>query len=154
MVGSSFILFQKNGTRALLNVAQITYASDRDVRLTAENRTFYSEFLPEQEIAYIIEVEFTDTRPIKYLYDKKEERDEMLSKLITAFTPFITIDSPPGLPLTWPEVALQEPKSKAVYKRYTAEEIDHAMAMLKVREQTPPPTPKPPRKPRAKKGEE
>ncbi|GAB3730734.1 hypothetical protein GCM10027594_12750 [Hymenobacter agri] len=142
MVGSSFILLQKNGARALLNVAQITYVGDRDVRLTAENRDFYSEFLPEQEMAYIIEVEFANTRSIKYLYDKKEERDEMLDKLIAAFTPSITIDSPPGLPISWPEVAQQEPKSKAVYKNYTAEEIDHAMAMLRAtraQEQSPPP---------------
>jgi hypothetical protein len=156
MVGSPFILIDKNGQRGLLNTAQITYVSDKDVRLTPHNRAFYKEFSPEQEMAYTLVVEFTDSRPMNYLYDKKEERDAMLDKLIEALAPSLTIVSPPGLPMTWPEIAQQEPKPKIVYNGYTGEDIDHAMAMLHVlqaREQPQPtappvaPAPKPARKP-------
>jgi hypothetical protein len=143
MVGSPFILIDKNGSRGLLNTSQITFVSEKDIRLTPQNRAFYKEFPPEQEMIYLVVVEFTDTHPMNYLYDKKEERDAMLDKLIEAFAPSLTIVSPPGLPMTWPEIAQQEPKPKIV-NGYTGEDIDHAMAMLHVlqaREQPQPTAP-------------
>lgn len=171
MVGSSFILINKNGRRKLLNISRITALHNEDILLTAVTREVYWEFPPEQEMVYTIQIDLGGRQNFQYMFDKAEERDDLLNQLITAISPSAIIDSAPGLPATWADIARSgrpESKPKPVYDEngYTKEELDMAMtialAQIKsARESAPqrpapipePPTPKPSRKPRAKKGE-
>lgn len=115
MVGSQFILINKNGRRTLLNTAHVTAVYDVDVLLTAATRPILWEYSPEQEVAYIVRVEQPDG-PSNFLFTKKEERDEMLDKLIEAISPSTAIDCAPGLPHTWPELAYMAPTGKHRFK--------------------------------------
>ena len=83
MVGSSFIVVNKNGTRNLLNISQIVMASNEDVRLTEGNRKYrYDIFPPEQEMVYTIDLLLVGGRSFALLYDLKEERDAVLDQLL------------------------------------------------------------------------
>jgi hypothetical protein len=93
------------------------------------------------------------------MFTKKEERDEFFDKIIAAISPGAVIESAPGLPHTWPELARMGPPSRYVLdgKEYSTfdeywkaqDEKSHQEALAAVmaqRQATPapvPPTPKP-----------
>jgi hypothetical protein len=132
MVGSPFIVINKNGRRTLLNTAHLISAKAIDILLTDAVRHHYWEYPPEQEIGYMVRVEqpggYSD-----FMFTKEEERDELLDKLITAVSPSVTIDSAPGLPYTWPELTRMAPSGKYILdgKEYaTKDEYEQAREVL------------------------
>ena len=159
MVGSPFILINKNGRRTLLNTAQITSICGVELLLTDAERRIYWEYPPEQEMAYFVRVEQQEGF-LNFMFTDAAERDELLDRLIAAISPSIIIDSAPGLPHTWQELARMVPTPKYVVngKEYATkddeywkawDEWSHQEALAAVMAQSPtPPTPKPPRKPR------
>jgi hypothetical protein len=157
MVGSPFILINKNGRRTLLNTAQVTGANDVDVLLTDGFRRQYWQFPPDQEIGYLVHIDQPDG-PLDFMFTKKEERDEFFDKIIAAISPSAIIESAPGLPHTWPELARMGPPSRYILegKEYSTfeeywqarDELHHKEALAAVMAQSStPPTSKPPRKP-------
>jgi len=158
MVGSPFIVINKNGRRTLLNTAQITCVYNVEILLTNALRRIYWEYPPEQEMAYIVRVE-QQKGFLNFMFTDAAERDELLDKIIATISPSTTIDSPPGLPHTWQELAHMVPTPKYLVngKEYVTkdeywkawDEWSHQEALAAVMGQSPtPPTPKPPRKPR------
>lgn len=174
MVGSPFILINKNGKRTLLNTAQITTVSDHDILLTDAVRRVLWAFPAECEMAYMVRVEQADGA-MDFMFTKKEERDELLDKIIAAISPSAAINGAPGLPHTWPELARMGPPPRYVLegKEYTTFEeywkawqedshqkaLAHVNAMAQHRaaaadDISTPPTPKPLRKPYTRKPRE
>lgn len=165
MVGSPFILINKNGRRTLLNTAQITAVSDQNIVLTEAVRRIRWEFPPEQEVGYMVRVHQPDG-PLNFLFTNQEERDELLNQIIAAISPSVIIDSAPGLPHTWPELDRMSPIGRYILdgKEYaTKAEYDQArearahqagldaveaMGRSQAAPAPAPPTSKPPRKPR------
>ncbi|MVN78107.1 hypothetical protein GO988_17395 [Hymenobacter sp. HMF4947] len=120
MVSSPFILINKNGRRPLLNTAQITAVKDIDLLLTDALRRSFWQYPPEQEIVYLVRVEQPDGAT-DFLFTAEAERTECFDKLIAAISPSAVIDSAPGLPHTWPELARMVPTPK-----YTLEGKEYA----------------------------
>jgi hypothetical protein len=172
MVGSPFILINKNGRRTLLNTAQITAVSDQDILLTEAVRRVLWEFPSEYEVCYMVRIHQADG-PLNFLFTKQEERDELLNEIIAAISPSATINSAPGLPRTWAELDLMSPVGKYILngQEYTtkadyeqAKEAHYHQRALDAMEakrqsqttlqDTSPPTTKPPRKPYTRKPRE
>lgn len=160
MVGSSFILINKNGQRRLLNISRIVALHNEDILLKGVNREIYWEFPPEQEMIYTIQIDLGGRQKLQYMFDKAEDRDALLDQVIAAISPSMTIDSAPGMPIAWADIARSErPKTKPsiIPDDLTFEDLRSlAMAQLKyLREQAElasaaPASPKPPHVPRVK----
>jgi hypothetical protein len=173
MVGSAYILINKNGRRTLLNTAQITAVSDQDILLTDAVRRIIWEFPPEQEVCYMVRVHQPDG-PLNFMFVKQEERDELLNEIIAAISPSVTINSAPGLPRPWAELDLMVPAGKYIFNgqqyatraeyeqareaHYHQRALDAIEAKQRSQDASQDvvslPTPKPPRKPYTRKPRE
>lgn len=63
-------------------------------------------------MVYTIQIDTGSRQNFQYMFDKAEDRDELYDKLIAALSPGAIIDSAPGMPATWAELARQEPQPK------------------------------------------
>lgn len=147
MVGSSFILTRRHGRLTLLNTTEIAAAYTEEVdRTTRRGRNLYTEYDAEVTIFYTVQVMLTGRREMEYVFANLTERDALFEEIRKALSPSVTIDiaeplikqviTPAGPPLD----------SSIVYNGYTAEEIEHAMAMLRemrTQESAPSPAPMP-----------
>jgi hypothetical protein len=156
MVGSSFILTQRNGDKMLLNTAEVIsiYTEDIDLR-SSRGRYVYKQYPTAQGMLYTVQVMVTSRRDIEYIFAEAAARDALYEQLLSAIPPALVIDiAAPKVP----QLVEEEGPERKMYTREevfaTREDFERAVAAVRVEMQQSPPvitkTPidKPPRKPR------
>jgi hypothetical protein len=157
MVGSQFVLINRNGRRTLVNISQIASLWVDDIDMSKGTETiFYRDIDPAAGTVYTIELLMTSRREVYFYFPNATERDAVYEQLLAAISPALVIESNgASVPMLSGQKWSRFPKPKFPNEAFATEQdydraaID-AMTSLMVPRTPPtaaPPTSKPPRKP-------